>query len=289
MWLTDRANDLAQRLRRRSSVLPWLCGAGAAAVHGWSTRHGLAFTPDSWAYWEGSVSILEGCGLRYVGGQSITDWPPLFFWYLAIAQAVLGKSVFALTLAYSVVLAVSVVGWSKLVLRLHSSWNGISVVSATYIALFVIPWYSILLFELLALAILPWLLLELLDLVAAQDPRKVQAVRSLIFSAALLVTRHASLALVPDIMLIPIISGAVARASLFSTAASVGAVAMWAFVNWRLEVPTNARAGSVDVVSFARRAAEALSGFGWLLATTRWGLDKLVAALMGAAIDSSTL
>ena len=280
---SDLTKALSTPYRGRLLVLV----ATAGAVYLLSTRSGLSFTPDSWAYWEGSVSLLEGCGLRYVGGQPITDWPPLFFWYLAAVQAVFGKSVFALTLACTVLLAASVLGWAKLVLRTHGSWNRFSVASAAYIALFVIPWYGVLLSELLALAILPSLLLELLDIVERDEVRKVQAIRVLLFCTALLLTRHASLALVPAIAFIPIVSGTVTSARFLPTAASLGAVAVWASVNWWLQVPTDARASSLDVASIGSRSAEAVLGFGWLLATTRWGLDNLAVAMVATAIGLS--
>ena len=33
-------------------------------------------SPDGWAYWEGSVSLLTGHGYRYFGGTPIIHWPP---------------------------------------------------------------------------------------------------------------------------------------------------------------------------------------------------------------------
>ena len=35
-------------------------------------RRGLSFSPDSWAYWQGSVSLLAGDGYRDLFGLPIT-------------------------------------------------------------------------------------------------------------------------------------------------------------------------------------------------------------------------
>lgn len=51
---------------------------------------GVALSPDGWAYWEGSVSLLSGNGYTYFGGEPLTDWGILFPLLLAIVQKLIG-------------------------------------------------------------------------------------------------------------------------------------------------------------------------------------------------------
>ena len=72
-------------------------GVGAAIVTALSLygslRNGLSFTPDSWAFWQISVSLLSGHGYRYADGHPVVFWPPGFACYLAVWQAMFGISV----------------------------------------------------------------------------------------------------------------------------------------------------------------------------------------------------
>src|SRR5262249_24841437 len=50
-------------------------------------RHGIAITSDGWAYWQGSVSLLEGRGYTFLYYDvPIQAWPPLYSLYLALWQ-----------------------------------------------------------------------------------------------------------------------------------------------------------------------------------------------------------
>lgn len=37
----------------------------------WNNRNGILTTPDSWAYWEGSISIIEENKFAFLGGGEI--------------------------------------------------------------------------------------------------------------------------------------------------------------------------------------------------------------------------
>jgi hypothetical protein len=89
----------AGRGRSERSARLRAVGAGllAAAFSFMYQSPGVVLTPDGWAYWEGSVSLLAGEGLRHLGGQPLGAWPPLFPLYLAAWQSALGT--FAGTLA----------------------------------------------------------------------------------------------------------------------------------------------------------------------------------------------
>jgi hypothetical protein len=64
-------------------------------------RRGVVLSPDGWAYWEASVSLLEGKGYRYFGGQPLVAWPPAFAAYLALWQGLLGISARTIALAHA--------------------------------------------------------------------------------------------------------------------------------------------------------------------------------------------
>jgi hypothetical protein len=91
------------RPSKRATVL-----AGAAAA---LLRKGVVLGADSWAYWEGSVSLLERGQYTYFGGVSIFVFPPLFSCVLALFQAVLGISARSLAVALASCVAAGSAAW----------------------------------------------------------------------------------------------------------------------------------------------------------------------------------
>lgn len=81
-------------------------------------RHGVFVTPDGWAYWEGSASLLHGQGYRFFGGERIYAWPPGWPLWLAAVQALTGTNGFGLALALSLCAAGGVAVWSVTLDRL---------------------------------------------------------------------------------------------------------------------------------------------------------------------------
>lgn len=74
-------------------------------------RHGLWAAPDSWGYWEGSISILERGHYTYLDGRPVIAWPPLFAVYLAAVQAVIGQTGRALVVAMVAVVFLNALSW----------------------------------------------------------------------------------------------------------------------------------------------------------------------------------
>ncbi len=84
----------------RVNIFPALVSALIAGVLSWTFNyHGVFMGPDSWAYWEGSVSLLEGFGYRHFWGRPLTEWPPFYSSYLALVQKFFGISGFSLVLS----------------------------------------------------------------------------------------------------------------------------------------------------------------------------------------------
>ena len=118
---TSARMDVAKgAMRPRPAAIGLVVAAGtlSAALGLYGLRHGIRLTPDGWAYWEGSVSLLRGCGYLYYGGKSIVLYPPLFSIYLAIVQAITGVSGASLALAISLLAGFSAASWTALHLLL---------------------------------------------------------------------------------------------------------------------------------------------------------------------------
>lgn len=105
-------------------------------------RDGIRVSPDSWAYWQGSVQLLENSQYRYFfQHQPIRSWPPGYSLYLASWQSWLGVSGKTLVIA-NITLITLVAGlWTCLSLVilapiLRRCHKHTPIVIAVYLALF---------------------------------------------------------------------------------------------------------------------------------------------------------
>ncbi len=83
----------AQRLcsanaQRFQNVALGVCALAGTTLSAMMLRCGILATPDSWAYWEGSVSIIENGTFSFLCGEPIVWWPPLFSVWLAAFQVI---------------------------------------------------------------------------------------------------------------------------------------------------------------------------------------------------------
>ncbi len=128
-------------------------------------RNGLIVTPDGWAYWEGSISLMNGDGYCYFGGQPITTFPPGFPVFLIPFQWLFGISGKTLVMVILSLSAVSSFIWSALLLRIFGTGNRL--ISGLMISVFVsvchIQWFDALWSEALFLpliGLLYWIVLK---------------------------------------------------------------------------------------------------------------------------------
>ncbi len=137
-----------------------------------SLRNGMSFTPDSWALWQGSVSLLSGHGYRYADGHPIIFWPPGFAGYLAVWQAMFGISVGTLVKAQIALGAFAALSWTALALSIGNSDRQPRLASGVVTALLIAaavgrsfqsPWANFALF-----ALIPWLLWAIVRLDGAR-------------------------------------------------------------------------------------------------------------------------
>jgi hypothetical protein len=81
-------------------------------------RNGVESSPDGWAYWEGSVNLIENHRYTYMSGNHIWAWPPLFSMFLSFFQLFLPQTGKTLILVMSVVSGLSTYVWSLYTLKL---------------------------------------------------------------------------------------------------------------------------------------------------------------------------
>ena len=152
-------------------LAPLTAGAVALGLTGYLLHVGICMTPDGWAYWQGSVSMLRGRGYHYfiggypnfIGGYPIIHWPPLYALYLAAWQWLLGVSGQSLADANAVLAGVAAFVWCFLFLQPVDAASAQrtqmrTVLIVVFVAAFVSFHYRALLSENLQLVLLPGLL-----------------------------------------------------------------------------------------------------------------------------------
>jgi hypothetical protein len=173
-------------------------------------RNGVSLTPDGWAYWEGSVSILHGRGYAYFGGQPIHSFPPLFPTFLAALQTVFGVSGSVLLLGLTLLAGVNAFLWTLLHSMVGNTPARIGIlIGALHAAFFSGMYFTTLLAESLAL---PLLALSLISLLQITNPEKRSASASSygLLGASitlLLLSKNSNIALIPAYFLAIALSG----------------------------------------------------------------------------------
>src|SRR2546423_285583 len=96
---------------RRWDVMPLTASVVALFFFSLLHRKGIGIGPDSWGYWQGAGSLLEGHGYTYFSGNPIFWWPPLYSIYLAAWAAIFGLNGWALILANGVLITLQAWLW----------------------------------------------------------------------------------------------------------------------------------------------------------------------------------
>lgn len=135
----------------------------------WNNRNGILATPDSWAYWEGSISIIEENKFAFLGGDEIYYWPPLFSLYLAFIQILFNQTGFSLIIAMSLIGALNSFIWSNYVRKLFDQCNSklkrIALISSLiFVNLFILQCSAVLLAQFMMLAFIGIIFYSLLDI-----------------------------------------------------------------------------------------------------------------------------
>jgi len=104
-----------RRILGREGKVIGLYALLSGMLTGFMIRNGFVSNPDSWAYWEGSVSLIEYGRYTYLNGEPITAWPPLFSVYLSLAQWIGSQSGAWLCCAMVSITVLNVVAWGAYV------------------------------------------------------------------------------------------------------------------------------------------------------------------------------
>lgn len=135
----------------------------------WNNRNGILTTPDSWAYWEGSISIIEGNKFAFLGGGEIYYWPPLFSLYLTFIQMLFNQTGFSLIIAMSLISALNSFIWSNYVRKIFDQCNSelkrIALISSLiFVNLFILQCSAVLLAQFMMLTFIGIIFNSLFDI-----------------------------------------------------------------------------------------------------------------------------
>jgi hypothetical protein len=252
-------------------------------------RHGIVHTPDSWAYWEGSVSILSGDGYKYFGAVHINDFPPLFAVLLSAAQAVFGVSGATLIGTVSFLAAAAAFAWCYMIFYFtHGTFraNPAGYLAAASVSLVLGARFHVLWSETLLLALLGVLVFVL---VRPPDSRKSHRgiLRLLTISFVLtlmLLTRNAAVVFWPPVALIVMLevfrSGSSMRRKLVESAILVAPPLVWYLVGVFVGLRGTQRLTSGGEYSPVEYLRQLFSGLAEEFAPRTRGIGFVVLALV---------
>ena len=279
--LVAPASRSASRLTLISSMA---CGLCAALFTFLMLGIGITVPPDGWAYWEGSVSILNGQGYVRFGGGQINAFPPLYPVLLAASQKIFGVSGATLILTTSVLAGMTVSIWSfarfdvqqdtKLD-RAHA-W-----LFALFVTFFIPSYFTGLLSETLFLPLYGLLVILINRAIVRPSNRFAgKLCMGSVLLLAMLLTRNASVVLIPPLAILAFLYGrsySMGRA-VIATAAIAGAVVVWLLVRHWLGQGQSHLPGSVGAYSWAEYLRQILDDMALRVAPLRFGGGYVVAS-----------
>jgi hypothetical protein len=269
-------------------IAPLVALLAYVALH-WS---GIALDPDSWAAWQGAVSIVAGKGYTYFSGNPIHSWPPLYSLYLAGWIAAIGPTALTLMIANGVLVVVQAVLWQGL-WRTLTRDSGLvvgtlpAVLLALFIGLFLAVHEQSAFSHYLIFTLLPVFLLQVWRLVAPR-PQPIGLMNGsilILLASALLLTHTSAIAFLVAGSGALVIHRRGAKDSLL-LAVLIGAVpvALWLAVRHLLDQGNShyigLGAGRYDVLAYA---IQVFDGPGSLLMPGKLGAQFVAVLLLWAA------
>ena len=255
-----------------------------AALH-WN---GTGMISDSWAFWQGAISLATGNGYTYFAGPTIAAWPPLYSAYLAPWVVVAGPSGWVLTAATAVLVVLQAALWMRLV-RILADDAGIAaprpawLLLAVFTGLFLAVHQRYPFSQTLVYVILPLFLESVWTFVARGNDRRAPAILGL---AVLLPLTHTScFAFVGAAALVIAVRAPRSGRSLaLATLVLAVPVAVWLGVRLALGQAGShcigPGAGRFDVLAYA---VQVIDGPGRLLVPDRFGAPLLAMAVLWLA------
>ena len=276
---------------RRSVLLAAGAAVAGALFSGGLLRKGVVMGPDSWAYWEGSVSLIETGRYSYFGGETVTSFPPLFSWVLAQFQSVLGVSAGTLAIAVMTLVAAASFAWTMLYAVLTGSRSRLGltdVAVAVYVSATLAVYAQMLLSETLWHALLPILLVLVLVPAPPGGSRVWEYSRPFAVSAILallLLCRNATVALVPGLflMLVRFGAGGIAVRALVAVLVVAGGLAPWYWIRRSLSQLGNHPVGTSHSGVW-QNATEMVGGVAYALGPSRGQVGTVLLCGLGAVL-----
>lgn len=274
------------------------CGVAAMLFSLVFQSPGVVLSPDGWAYWEGSVSILRGEGYRYLDGPPIGAWPPGFPVYLALWQAVFGVSAGTIAWAHAVAIGAAAGFWVAVAMRVVPAREfPLQACAAAATLTFLIPIsLRAVLSESLFMAWLGAALLVAVDRRADADARPATGSSIARFTIlalllfGMLSTRHAGIAFLPALAWLSwrSVPPLLTRSRTLVTAAFVVAVVAWAAAALALGALGNNARVPLDAELVERAAANGRANLA-AIASVLWPTSAAGAIAAGLLAISATL
>jgi len=241
-------------------------------------RHGILADPDSWAHWEASVSILEKGSYSLLDGDQagVAYWPPLFPIYLALVQALLGKTGYSLTIAMCLLAYFNAMAWLAFLHSYFENSNGnrnrVALWLGTMFVILFVAWCSTELMSNFLLLLFVGLILILLTRVFGVSSIRYSAlvVGLSLSCAAALLTHNSALVFVLAVAVV-LLSESSRRLTdrlAASGAVSIGAVAPWLGTRMLLHQTHAHPLGSHPNYSLAGYIYQSVAGLGEFFSPT---------------------
>jgi len=264
-----------------------LAGSASALM----LRNGIKLTPDSWSYWEGSVSLLNGRGYYEFSGRRVWSWPPGYSFYLAAWQRQLGVSGRTLARANIALAAIAAFAWTaafmapyRQSLRSGSWCNRLLLLAVIiFIAMTLAMGFRAVMAHNLAYTLFPFVLLVTCAMVASdRSPAAFVALTLLnMFVLSLLTATHYSFVFFPLVVAAIILPLRRQRTGLRCLSAALLALiplAIWWAVRWKLGTLASHKPGARPRFGWGAYAGQAIGGIGNLLAPDRRHLGQVLLA-----------
>ncbi|MDB5304431.1 MAG: hypothetical protein JWM97_1980 [Phycisphaerales bacterium] len=266
----------------------------AAVVSGIILRNGIKIPSDGWAYWEGSVSLLNGKGYHHFNGRRIWSWPPGYSIYLTGIQLVGGVSGATLAGANTLLAAVAAFAWSAAFLfplcrslesarALRPASLALPLLAVIFIALTVATGFRTAMAHNLVYTIYPMVLYVTYRTLRPEGTDRYAIGLALLNGAlmAILTVTHNSFIFLPPLVAILIVFHKGRRPAVRWLAAFVAGVAplvIWVIVSKYLGQWASHKPGTKPLFTWSQYAHQVIAGVANLLGPSRHHLGQLLLA-----------
>jgi hypothetical protein len=223
-------------------MLVGVCALLAVGLSAVILRNGIQTTPDSWTYWEGSISLLEHGRYSRFLESPIPEWPPLFSAYLGIVQAAGRQTGLWVIVAVCLLCGLNVLAWGFYTAGLFPTEVGASArlafaASVAFSALFVPLCSFVLLAQLLMLAFVGGLFgvaIRAIDAATPRDYMRGAFALAILLCGALLSHNSALVFLPAAVLMLALDQSRPFRSRVLASAIVTAGAVPWLALRWAL-------------------------------------------------------